>query len=149
MAKEEQEEEGQTYEVKDKRRVSADGTVRDSESGELESPPAEETAPPESPAEEAKTDQETQEAENPPPNVYAMLEFMATMFAEQAWQFMGLRLAPGQKELIKDLTQAKVAIDTVAFIADKLHPHIPEQDRLAMRGLLSDLQINFVKQSQQ
>jgi hypothetical protein len=84
----------------------------------------------------------------PPPNVYAMLELMATMFAEQAWQFMGIRLAPGQKELVKDMAQAKVAIDTVVFVTDKLHPQLSEQDRTAIRHLVSDLQVNFVRQSQ-
>lgn len=146
MAKE-QEEEGTTYEVKDKRRVKADGTVN-------ENVTEEETATPEAEAEEVKAEEQesaehAQQAEAPPPNVYAMLEFMATMFAEQAWQFMGIRLAPGQKELIKDMAQAKVAIDMVAFINDKLHPVMSEQDRIAMRGLVSDLQLNFVRHSQQ
>ncbi|MCL5104674.1 MAG: DUF1844 domain-containing protein [Armatimonadetes bacterium] len=131
--------------------------MKDSEAAEVPSQAAEETAPPESPAEEVKAEEPKaeqaaagqEEAEIPPPDVYSILEFMATMLAEQAWQFMGIRLAPGQKELIKDLTQAKVAIDTLAFIADKLHPQMSEPDRLAMRGLVSDLQINFVRQSQQ
>ena len=60
---------------------------------------------------------------------------------------MGLQLAPGQKQPIKDMQQAKIAIDTVAFIADKLHPHIGEDDRKVLRNIISDLQINFVKQS--
>jgi hypothetical protein len=70
------------------------------------------------------------------------------MIAEQAWLQMGLRLAPGKKEPKKDLVQAKVAVDTVVFIADTLGPHIDEHDRQALRGLVSDLQVNFVKQSQ-
>lgn len=80
----------------------------------------------------------------PPPDVYSMLQFMLGMLAEQAWQFMGIRLTPGQKELSKDMTQAKIAIDTVAFIADKLHSQLGEEDRKAMRALVSDLQMNYV-----
>jgi hypothetical protein len=126
--------------VKDKRRVNPDGTLKE----EAVESKAEETT------------QQTQEpsAENdeqagmPPPNVYATMEFMVSMLAEQAWMLMGLRLAPGQKEIVKDLTQAKTAIDTVVFLVDKLQPHIEEQDRITLRALISDLQLNFVRKNQ-
>jgi hypothetical protein len=135
MAKEPKEE--QTYEVKDKRRINLDGALREDTEAE----------PPETTEEPADEDQEPL-GETPPPNVYAMLEFMASMLAETAWQLIGIRLAPGQKEIIKDLPQAKVAIDTLAFIVEALNPHIAEEDRAAIRNLISDLQINYVRQTQ-
>lgn len=127
----------QTYEVKDKRRINPDGTLRE----DTEAEPQETT---EEPVAEAQEPQ----GEVSPPNVYGMLEFMASMFAETAWQLMGIRLAPGQKEIVKDLPQAKVAIDTLAFIVEQLNPHIAEEDRAAIRNLISDLQINYVRQMQ-
>ena len=137
----EPEEQGQekAYEVKDKRRVNADGTVNE-ESAEAEEAKAE------APQEQAGVPGEEQ-AEIPPPNVYAILQFVLGLLAEQAWELMGIRLAPGQKEQVTDLAQAKVAIDTIVFIADKLHPQVGEEERKALRGLISDLQINFVQQS--
>ncbi len=135
MPKEPKEE--QTYEVKDKRRIKPDGTLRE----ETEAEPQETT---QEPAAEAQEPQ----GEAPPPNVYAMLEFMASMLAETAWQLMGIRLAPGQKEVIKDLPQAKVAIDTLAFIIEQLNPHFSKEDRAAIRNLISDLQLNYVRQTQ-
>ena len=160
LAKEPEEQESEkTYEVKDKRRVSADGTLREqSEEAKSDQAPAEEAkseAPAEEPeAEPAKTPEEQpleeeaaqdEPAEIPLPDVYATLGFVVGMLAEQAWRFMGIRLAPGQKEPVKDLGQARIAIDTLVFICDKLHPHASEEERSAMRDLISNLQINFVQ----
>jgi len=72
---------------------------------------------------------------------------MALGMSQLAWCFMGLRLLPGQKELIKDMDQAKLAIDTLVFLSDKLQPHMEEDDRRILRGMISDLQLNFVQQS--
>jgi hypothetical protein len=132
--------------VKDKRRVNPDGTLKEeaAEQTPVEEPKAEETV---KQTQEPSTDTDEQ-AGMPPPNVYATMEFVVSMLAEQAWMMMGLRLAPGQKEIVKDLAQAKVAIDTVVFMVDKLQPHIEEQDRIALRSLISDLQLNFVRQNQ-
>ena len=44
--------------------------------------------------------------------------------------------------------QAKVAIDTVAFIADKLHAHVSEDVRRALRSVVSDLQLNYVRHNE-
>lgn len=121
------------YEVKDKRRVNSDGTLR-------------EDAEPQAKAEQPGA--QAEQGETPPPNVYALLEFMGTMLAETAWQLLGLRLAPGQKEIIKDLPQAKIAIDTIAFIAEKIDSQITQDDRVALRGMISDLQLNYVRQTQ-
>lgn len=138
--------------MKDKRRFSADGSVKENPDEEKAQ---EETAQPE--AEQAsehvhehRHEHEPGHAEEdriPPPNVYAMLQFVVGMLTEQAWQLMGIRLAPGQKEMIKDMAQAKLAIDTISFIADKLAPHVEEQDRRALRAIVSDLQMNFVMQN--
>ncbi|MEN6355868.1 MAG: DUF1844 domain-containing protein [Armatimonadota bacterium] len=126
--------------VTDKRRVNPDGTLKE----EAAEPKTEEKV---DQTQEPSADKDEQ-AGMPPPNVYATMEFMVSMLAEQAWMMMGLRLAPGQKEIVKDLAQAKVAIDTVVFVVDKLQPHIEEQDRIALRSLISDLQLNFVRQNQ-
>lgn len=135
MAQEPEEE--KTYELKDRRRVNPDGTLReDADQHE-----------PEPQAQAEETAGAGNEEPTPPPNVYALLGFMSSMLAETAWQLMGLRLAPGQKELMKDLPQAKIAIDTIVFIADKLQPEITEEERHFLRGLVSDLQMNWVRQN--
>lgn len=134
-------EEEKTYEVKDKRRFNPDGTPREG------------TEAPEEPESHAEAEEEVEGEEEPreempPPDVYALLGFVSTMLAETAWQLMGLRLAQGQKELIKDLPQAKVAIDTIVFISEKLDPRISDEERKFLRGIISDLQMNWVRQNQ-
>ncbi|MGB9619409.1 MAG: DUF1844 domain-containing protein [Armatimonadota bacterium] len=157
-------EEEKTYEVKDKRRVNPDGTLRETaeqeESGVASDPRSESQGATAEPAEKAgdqqtsaqsepsaaeSAERQASEAEMPLPRVYDLLRITVAMLAEQAWSRMGIRLAPGQKEPEKDLVQAKVAIDTIVFIVDKIAPHIEEADRKALRTLVSDLQINFVR----
>ena len=36
----------------------------------------------------------------------------------------------------------------MAFISEKLDPHIGDEERKFLRGLISDLQMNWVRQSQ-
>ena len=138
-------EEEKAYEVKDKRRVNPDGTLK--EEAKAGEPAAEAEAPK---AEEAPPSEEApeQEAEMGTPSIYDMLQFVVGMIAEQAWYHMGVRIVPGQKEPVKDLAQAKIAIDTVAHISDQLHPHVSEEVRRALRSVVSDLQLNFVRQNQ-
>lgn len=148
MADERNEE--KAYEVRDKRRVNPDGTLKEDAEPEPKESPEPEQAPAEEPqaqtAEQPKAEAPTEEM--PLPNVYETLQFVTGLLAEQAWQFMGLHIPPGRKEPVTDLTQAKIAIDTVIFIADKVHPHLGEEDRKALRGIISDLQINFVQRNQ-
>jgi hypothetical protein len=139
------------YEIKDKRRVNPDGTLK--QNAEPEPAPQEQPteAPTEEPAAEPQAEQAAQaagpQAEAPPPNVFEMLQFVTGLLAEQAWQFMGIHLPPGRKEPVKDLSQAKIAIDTVVFIADRIHPHLDDESRKAIRGIITDLQLNFVQRN--
>jgi len=159
VAKKKDDEE-KTYEVKDKRRVNPDGTMKapeepaqeaQPEQAAGEQPPAE--APEQAAAEEPQREEPDEEApagpgaELPVPRIHDLLQLMIGMLAEQAWVRMGIRLAPGHKESDKDLDQAKIAIDTIVVMVDKIHPYVSEDDRRALRGLVSDLQINFVRQS--
>jgi len=145
------------YEVKDKRRVNPDGSLKEDAEAPVEQQPAEPVAEEvEAPVEQqaqapGPADEEAEApgagAEIPVPNVFETLQFVTGLLAEQAWQFMGLHLPVGRKEPIVDMAQAKVAIDTVIFIADKLHPHIDDEVRKAIRGIVSDLQLNFVQRN--
>lgn len=156
MANEKKEQ--KTHEVKDKRRVNPDGTLK--EGVEAEAPAAEASeptqeqvaepqaeAPTPEPAPEAEAPHEHEHEEMPAPDVFQTLQFVTGLLAEQAWQFMGLHLPPGRKEPVTDLVQAKIAIDTIIFVADKLHPHLSEDERKAIRGIVSDLQLNFVQRN--
>lgn len=141
----EEQEVEKTYEVKDKRRVTADGELRQTEEPEKAAPQA---GSEQATAEGTQSQEPDRQEELPEPSVYDVLQFVAGMIAEQAWYHLGVRLAPGQKEPKKDLVQARIAIDTVAYISEQLEPHIEENVRKALKATISDLKINFVRQSQ-
>jgi len=143
--------------------VNPDGTLKE----EAEAQGVAEEGGARNPAEEINTEAQGEQAaaaeahayehehgapgEQPPiplPDMYSTLQILAWEFAEIAWIYMGLHLAPGHKEAVKDLEQAKLAIDTLVFISDKLHSKMSDEDRRATRALISDLQLNFVRQSQ-
>lgn len=164
MAKKKKDDE-KAYEVKDKRRVNPDGSLKEDaekkdEAAEQSAEPQPREQPAEAPAEAPAAEPEAEQVaeepepgipgageEMPPPNVFETLQFVTGLLVEQAWQLMGLHLPPGRKEPVTDMAQAKVAIDVVISIADKLHPHLDEESRRAIRGIISDLQINFVQHS--
>ena len=157
MAKKKDDE--KAYEVKDKRRVNPDGSLK--KGAKKETPPkAVEEPTVHEPSSEAAAEQAEQtpqaeqaagapgpEVEMPPPNIFDTLQFMTGLLAEQAWQLMGIHLPQGRKEPVTDMVQAKIAIDVVVSIADKLHPHLDEESRRAIRGIITDLQMNFVQHS--
>jgi hypothetical protein len=59
---------------------------------------------------------------------------------------MGIRLAPGKSEVDKNMVKAKAAIDCVAFLTEKIAPSLsPDEDR-RLRSMVTDLQLNYVKQ---
>jgi hypothetical protein len=60
---------------------------------------------------------------------------------------MGLRLIPGKEEAEKDLVKAAAAIDSLSVMVDKLAPRLPEEDLAGLRAILTDLQINYARQS--
>lgn len=76
-----------------------------------------------------------------------LLGLFIGILAAKAWQYMGLRLAPDKKEAEKDLAKAATAIDCAALLTDKLAPSLPEAEARRLRAIITDLQINYAKQS--
>ncbi len=140
------EEQEKDYQVKDKRRFNPDGTPK--EDVQEETPVPDEPAQAEVPI-ETQDEEEPEEdlGDVPPPNVYAFLGFASSMLAELAWELMGIRVAPGSKEPVKDLAQAKIAIDTLAFVFEQIHSQLNEDEKRMYRSLISDLRLNFVRHS--
>lgn len=84
--------------------------------------------------------------EKTPLDVYALLNYSLALMRDYAWQAMGLVPNAGSGQIERDLEQAQVAIDTASFLADKLAPTLPEEDRSHLRSMIRDLKINFVQQ---
>ena len=116
---------------------------------ENEKPEAEEPKVEESKQEEQTSETVQEESEQPEQamDVYSMLGVFIAMLAQNAWVWMGLRLDPVTGKVQRDLAQAHVAIDCLVFLADKMMPKVEEAQRRELRGIISDLQLNFVQQS--
>jgi hypothetical protein len=76
-----------------------------------------------------------------------LLSLFVNILMAKAWQYMGLRLTPGKEEVEKNLVKASVAIDCVSFMVDKIAPSLQEEEVASMRAMVTDLQLNYTKQS--
>jgi hypothetical protein len=61
---------------------------------------------------------------------------------------MGLQPDPFTKKIHKDFAQARIAIDATEALIEKLKPHLQGQEARDYQTLLTDLRLNFVKQSE-
>ena len=87
------------------------------------------------------------ERERRPLDVYAVLRVSIVQLSGVAWQMMGLQADPFTNQVRKDIEQARLAIDAAAALVDKLLPHIQGQEIRDYQSLITDLRLNFVKQS--
>ena len=135
-------EEEKGYEVVDKRKVKIgeDGEVHaDPEVDETQ--PAAEVQP-----EEEREAPEEEGPKLPPVDVYSLMKSFIGILGVHAWQWLGLVKNPITGEMERDLAQAKVAIDTISALVNQLEGKLDESEQRDLKGLISDLQINFVRQ---
>jgi len=93
------------------------------------------------------------DAENKQPEVldirlldtYSLLGMFVGLLIEKAWQTMGLRTKPGTDKIEVDFDQARVAIDTTAFLAERVAPHLPDAEKRRLEGVVADLKLNYVR----
>jgi hypothetical protein len=137
--------EEQGYEVVDKRRVNADGTPR--EGPETESAGTEAgSSGGSAPAEEAAATPGGSEA-LPPITARDLVTIYVNQLQEIAWSRMGLTPNPTSGTIDRDLADARFAIDCVADLVGRLDPLIDPNTRRELHNMLSNLRINFVRQS--
>ena len=81
------------------------------------------------------------------PDVYSVLALFLGELRNMAWLRMGLVANPATGQIERDMGQAQVAIDTVAFLAKQLEGVVAPEERVPLKALVSDLQVNFVEQT--
>jgi hypothetical protein len=134
----EQEEPTEAYHKVDKRDWLRDD---DESSPEAVAEPSAEAALPEDEAVPAEGPESTEI------DTYGVLRLCLSMFVEQAWVQLGLQLAPGASETKADLKQAKLAIDTVAYMKDALSENLQAHEQREVEQVLATLRMNFVQRS--
>jgi len=81
-------------------------------------------------------------------DTYSLIGLFIGLLSSKAWETMGLRVKPGTDKIEKDFDQARIAIDTVGFLVQKLKSRIPEAERSRLESMVGDLKLNFVRASQ-
>ncbi len=97
--------------------------------------------------EPAKADEPSRAAEAPLLSTLDLLRLFIAELHGRAWMHMGLTLNPATKLVVKDLPQARLAIDCLASLVEHLGPSIAQPERDELERILADLRINFVRQS--
>ena len=80
-------------------------------------------------------------------DMHGLLRMMFGMCVEQAWVHLGLQLAPGAKETKMDLPQARLAIDTIAYIQGALASDLSEAERREVEQILATLRMNYLQRT--
>jgi hypothetical protein len=119
--------------------------LRDNADATDAAPEADDTPPAEAPPpveEEAPEDTDDVEVDT-----YGVLRLCLGMLVEQAWVQLGVQLAPGAKDTRADLRQAKLAIDTVAYLKDALGDNLRADEKREVEQILATLRLNFVQRT--
>lgn len=110
----------------------------DKQQAQPEKQPVEEPAADEAPA---------QEPPLPEVDVFDILRMTLGLFVQEAWVGLGLQARQGTAETKTDLRCARIAIDMVEVMAEKLSEEADEDERRTINQMLTDLRVNFVRVS--
>jgi hypothetical protein len=142
MADNERPNEGETYTKVDKRTTHEKASQSEAPAQEAateEAPPADSQEQP--PAAEPAAEQPQTLADI---GVNGILRFSTTLLVEQAWIALGIHAAPG-KETAVNLPEARLAIDVLGYLIDKLGPDLDASEKREMEAVLTNLRMNFVR----
>ena len=76
-----------------------------------------------------------------------LLRWIVGVLAGSAWQNLGLVPNPASKKVVRNLEDARLAIDAVASLIEHLKRRVDEKERRDLDTLLANLRLNFVEQS--
>lgn len=82
-----------------------------------------------------------------PLNVYELLAVLTQQLGEVAWMKLGLTPDVQAGRIVKDLPQAKAAVDAVAALVAIIEPELDEDDRRQVQTLITNLRMNYVQKA--
>ena len=133
-------EEESGFNVVDKRRV------HETDAADTETPSSPQTseAPP-----QPEPERQSRPEALPKLEVRDRLLMCIDILYQSAWISMGMVADPSSGQIERNMEDAKIAIDSVAFLASRLEGKLDDSTAREIKRLVSDLQVNFVRQSQQ
>ncbi|MBC7328161.1 DUF1844 domain-containing protein [bacterium] len=81
------------------------------------------------------------------PNVWDLLKAFVITLSENAWRWMGLVVNPVTGRPERDMEQARVAIDCVDILIQRLEGKLSWEETKSFKEILANLQMNFVQQT--
>ncbi|MCE5237096.1 DUF1844 domain-containing protein [bacterium] len=142
MVDDRDEEQQETYHKVDKRIGHQNEEAAAPETGPDGPAPA-----PDSDAGAENTAAETPAEEAVQIDMHGILRMVFGMCVEQAWVHLGLQLAPGAKETKMDLPQARLAIDTIAYIQTALGESLSGAEKREVEQILATLRMNYIQRT--
>ena len=98
------------------------------------------------PSESENKEQEPSPVDISSLDIYKLVELFIMLLSEKAWRYIGLRVDPATNKINKDLTKARVAIDCIISLVDKIESNIDKAEVESLRRLITDLQLNYAEQ---
>ena len=78
-------------------------------------------------------------------DIYQLVEFFIMLLSEKAWRYIGLRVEPSTNKMDKDLSKARVTIDCILALVDKIEPNLDSKEIESLRRMITDLQLNYAE----
>jgi hypothetical protein len=97
------------------------------------------------PSDSEKNGQEPSPVDISSLDIYQLLEVFTMLLSEKAWRYIGLKVDPRSNKLDKDLAKARVAIDCMILLVDKIEPNLDNAEIEHLRRLITDLQLNYAE----
>lgn len=91
-------------------------------------------------------DDKQSEVQEQPADVVELLRWVITVLAGSAWQNLGLVPDPATKKVVRNLEDARLAIDAAASLIEHLKPRVDAKEQRELDTLLANLRLNFVEQ---
>jgi hypothetical protein len=78
------------------------------------------------------------------PDLPTLFVWFISMLSGKAWQYLGLIMDPESKKINKDLKKAKISIDTINFLFEKIKDDLNKEDYKRIDSLIANLKMNYV-----
>jgi len=79
-------------------------------------------------------------------DIYQLVELFIMLLSEQAWRYIGLRVDPATNKMNKDLSKARIAIDCIVSLVEKIEANLDNEEKEHLRRIITDLQLNYAEQ---
>lgn len=126
--------------------VDKRNTVHDDQTDQNETPPSNIDTP----QEEVRVATGEETPDNPEGDmslsITDQLVACIELLHQGAWICMGLRADPATNIVHRDMEGARMAIDTIEYIAGKLEAKLDRTMQRELKNLLTDLRLNYVEQ---